>query len=71
MKFPVVVLLVVKTICALGTQVLPWGADVPVHRGSVESFDIGASPTGNLVAAQYVPTLNEIRVFGSKDYGDS
>jgi hypothetical protein len=51
MKSAAVALLVMGAICVVGVQVLPWGADVPVHRGSVESFDIGVSPTGNLYAA--------------------
>ena len=76
MKSPVVVLLVAGIICALGVQVLPWGADVAVHRGSVESFDIGVSPTGNLYAvvvgaADQFGGQRGVYVYRSVDYGHS
>ena len=76
MKSSVVALLVMGAICAVGVQALAWGADVPVHRGLVESFDIGVSPTGNLYAG-VVGTADQfggrrgIYVYNSVDYGHS
>ena len=51
MRTAKVLLLVALAICMFGAIAFTWGIDAAIHRGAVESFDIGVMPSGEVYAA--------------------